>query len=245
MNYLTATFVLLILFFSACSDGKRDIHDYYFPVKALRNGQVYAYQSEEGDTTERRYWYYRSFERDSGLFMAGVQYSRNFEIVQRLWEKIVDNGSLARTIFLYETDPATGLQRPIPTQVESPNLFPFRVTDSIGIFLFQVKYHPVEDTAATIYVIRNRRYLGAGPDFELDGKKYSTVRFDLHEAVGNDKLGASEVEGVGEEWYAEGLGLVYYSKSFANGRFRNAFRLIEQFSKKELDRRAGPALREQ
>lgn len=231
---LSPLFILL----SACNDAKRDIRDYYFPVEALQNGQVYAYASEEGDTSERRYWYYRTFDRDSGLFMAGTQYDRDFEIVQMLREKIVENGSQARNSFLYEADTATGVGKPIPTVIESPDLFPFKVTDSLGIFLFSLKYHPLFDTSATIYIIRNRRYLGDGPDFEFAGKKYPTVRFGLREAVGNEKQGASEVEGFGEEWYAKGLGLVYYQKSFAEGKIRYVFRLKETFSMTELERRA-------
>lgn len=228
-----------ISFLNACSDGKRDIRDYYFPVEYLKDGLVYAYSAEEGDTSERRYWYYRAFERDSGLFMASTQYDWNFEIVQMLREKILNSGSRARNSFLYEMDTATGIARPIPTLIESPDIFPFRVTDSLGVFLFSLKYHPPFDTTATLYVIRNRRYLGEGPDFEFAGKTYPTIRFGLREAVGNEKEGASEIAGTGEEWYAKGLGLVYYEKSFAEGKIRYVFRLKETFPMTELERRAG------
>ncbi len=228
----------LLVLLHACSDGKRNIRDYYFPGEALQEGLVYVYSSEEGDTSEQRYWYYRSFKRDSGLFMAGTQYDRHFEIVQMLREKLVGNGSLARNSSLYETDTATGVAKPIPAIIESPDLFPFEVTDSLGVFLFSLKYHPLFDTAATIYIIRNRRYLGDGPDFEFAGKKYPTIRFGLREAIGNEKQGASEVEGEGEEWYAKGLGLVYYQKSFAEGKIRYVFRLKETFPMTELERRA-------
>lgn len=222
----------------ACSDGKRDIRDYYFPVESLQDGLVYAYSAEEGDTSERRYWYYRAFKRDSGIFMASTQYDRNFEIVQMLREKVLNSGSRARNSFLYETDTATGIARPIPTVIESPELFPFRVTDSLGVFLFSLKYHPIFDTTATIYIIRNRRYLGDGPDFEFGGNTYPTIRFGLQEAVGNEKEGASEVAGTGQEWYAKGLGLVYSEKSFAGGKIRYVFRLKEVFPMTELERRA-------
>lgn len=236
-----ATFFLTIFIFfvNACSDGKRDIRDYYFPVEDLKEGLVYAYAAQTGDTSERRYWYLRAFEQDSGLFMASTQYDRNFEIVQMLREKILNSGSRARNSFLYETDTTTGVARPIPVVIGSPDLFPFRVTDSLGVFLFNLKYHPLFDTAATIYVIRNRRYLGDGPGFEFAGKKYPTIRFGLREAVGNEKEGASEVAGTGEEWYAKGLGLVYYEKSFAEGKIRYVFRLKETFPMTELERRAG------
>lgn len=239
LNALPAAAGLLLLMFSACNDGKRDIGDYYFPIDDLNQGLVYAYSAEEGDTTDRLYWYYRYFPRDSGMFLAATQYDRNFEITQIVREKIVKNGSLARNCYLYVPDTATGKSIPIPTEIESNNLFPFRVTDSLGVFLFRLSYHPLEDTSATIYLIRNRRFLGDGPAFSFEGKDYPAVRFSLREVVGHDQAGAAEVEGHGEEWYAKGLGLVYFRKSFGeNNQLRYAYRLTERFTMQELERRA-------
>jgi hypothetical protein len=223
---------------SCSSDGRRDIRDYYFPVQKLTSGLVYAYASEANDTTDRRYWYYRTFVRDSGIFLAGTQYDRTFQINQIVREKIVESGSVARDAFLYEPDSITGKSIPIPAAIESPDLFPFQVRDSLGVFLYKLQYHPLSDTTATIYLIRNRRYLGDGPEFELNGKKYPTIRFGLQEAIGHSKDGAAEIEGRGEEWYAKGLGLVYYEKSFGKeGQVRFAFRLVETFPMRELERR--------
>ncbi|MBK9339025.1 MAG: hypothetical protein IPM98_21795 [Lewinellaceae bacterium] len=224
---------------ASCSDDKRRISDYYFPVQSLTSGLVYEYASEEGDTTDRRYWYYRSFVRDSGIFLAGTQYDRYLEINQIVREKIVETGSVARNAFLYETDTTTGKSIPIPAAIESPDLFPFQVQDSLGVFLFKLQYHPLSDSTATIYLIRNRRYLGDGPDFELAGKKYPTVRFGLQEAIGHSKDGSAEIEGSGEEWYAKGIGLVYYRKAFGkeDRQIRFAFRLRERFPMTELERR--------
>ncbi len=224
---------------ASCSgDGRRDIRDYYFPVQKLTSGLVYAYASEANDTTDRRYWYYRTFVRDSGIFLAGTQYDRTFQINQIVREKIVESGSVARNAFLYEPDSISGKSIPIPATIESPDLFPFQVRDSLGVFLYKLQYHPLSDTTATIYLIRNRRYLGDGPEFELNGKKYPTIRFGLQEAIGHSKDGAAEIEGRGEEWYAKGLGLVYYEKSFGKeGQVRFAFRLVETFPMRELERR--------
>lgn len=223
----------------ACGNGKRDIRAYYFPIENLKNGLVYAYASGEGDTTDRRYWYFNTMERDSGTFLIGTQYDRYFAINQITREKIVASGSLARNTFLYEQDTASGKSIPVRAAIESANIFPFQVSDSLGVILFQLSYHPPADTAATIYIIRNRRFLGDGPDFEFGGKRYPTVRFGLQEAVGHNKEGSAEVEGRGEEWYAKGLGLVYYRKSFGEeGNIRYAFRLKETFTMSELERRA-------
>ena len=231
--------LLLLGLLLACSDGRRSIEKYYFPSGELAAGRVYAYAGVEGDTSDRRYWYYRAIPRDSGLFLVGTQYDRYFQVVQMLREKIVASGSLARESFLYETDTATGVARQIPAVIESPDLFPFKVTDSLGVFLFRMHYQPPGDSLATIYVIRNRRFMGDGPDFEFNGKRFPTIRFGVREAIGHDREGASEVEGEGEEWYARDLGLVFYRRSFSAGKIRYAYRLQETFAMPELERRAG------
>lgn len=230
-------FFAIVLF--SCDSGKRDIRAYYFPVDSLTTGQVYAYVSEDGMAEDQRYWYYQTFKRDSGTFLVGTQYDRFFAVNQIVREKIVENGSLARECFLYEQDSSTGKSIAIRTTIESANLFPFQVTDSLGVFLYRIKYTPPSDPDATIYLIRNRRYLGDGPDFAFEGKAYPTVRFGIREAIGHSAEGTAEIEGAGEEWYAKGLGLVYYRKSYGTEHNINyAFMLRERFPMEELVRRA-------
>ncbi|MEQ1745809.1 MAG: hypothetical protein ABMA02_10305 [Saprospiraceae bacterium] len=225
--------------FLACAEEKRDIKAYYFPVKKLLSGMAYAYASEEGDTTELRYWNYRAFVRDSGVFLVGTQYDRYFSINQIVREKLVESGSVAREVFLFEADTVQGKMVPVPTTIESPDLFPFEVRDSLGVFLYKLQYHPASDSTATVYLIRNRRFLGDGPVFEFNGEKHPTVRFGVREAVGHSKDGTAELEGNGEEWYAQGLGLVYFRKSFGtDNQIRFAFRLVDMFPTEELEHRA-------
>lgn len=236
------TTALLALLNACTTDNYTDIRDYYFPTQELLGGQVYAYASETGDTTERRYWYYRTFPRDSGLFLAGTQYDHFFQINQIVREKIEPTGAIARQVLLYEPDSAGRKRISTEAVIEADDLFPFRVRDSLGVFLYRLKYRPPSDTSAEIYLIRNRRYLGPGPDFELEGKKYPTIRFALREAVGHQAEGAAEIEGSGEEWYAKGVGLVYFRKTFGHqGQIQLAFRLRERFPMSELERRAAEA----
>ncbi len=224
---------------SFCTDQSRSIRTYYFPVEDLVAGKVYAYKAEVGDTTERRYWYYRTFVRDSGLFLTGVQYDRFFQINQIVREKIEPSGAIARQVLLYEIDTAVQKLAPVETVIESDDLFPFTVRDSLGVFLYRLMYRPPGDSSAEIYLIRNRRYLGEGPAFTFQGKTYPTIRFGLREAVGHRSEGEAEVEGSGEEWYAEGLGLVYFCKTFGQQNpIQIAFRLHEILSMKELEQRA-------
>jgi hypothetical protein len=61
----------------------------------------------------------------------------------------------------------------------------------------------------------------------------------VREAIGNDKEGASEVAGRGEEWYAKGLGLVYSKRIYGSGGLSLETRLRDTFSLEELKKRAG------
>ncbi len=238
MRLLFCYALLLALTSLACrSDGKRNVRAYYFPAEELYKGQVYQYALTQNGSTADEYWYYRSTLRDSGLFLTATNYDRYFQIDQITTEKLFDSGAASRDYFVYEPDTATGTARQVRAVIESPNVFPFRVTDSLGVFLFRLHYVPAGDTAAKIYVIRNRRFLGDGPDFELQGQKYACIRFGIKEVVGNEKEGSSEVEGQGEEWYAKGIGLVYSRRTF--GDYHLESRLKDRFPMQELERRAG------
>lgn len=232
--------MLALLALAQCKHSdRRDISDYYFPVKTLGEGLVYAYSMEmNGEAAPPEYWYYRTFVRDSGTFFTATYYDRHFEIGQIVHEKITASGSLAREYVLYQPDTLTGKSKQIKTRLEANNIFPYEVGDSTGVFLFSMSYQPLGDTATTISIIRNRRFLGEGPAFVLDGKKYPTVRFGLREAISNTQEGTAEVEGSGEEHYAKGLGLVYSSKTFGNGKLRFTRRLNATFPMVELERRA-------
>lgn len=236
----------LVLFFGlvvlACgSGGKRNISQYYYPVKDLRGGKVYEYMVAQNDSVVPEYWYYRTFVRDSGLFLVGTYYDHRFQIGQMVREKITKSGALAKECHLYEANPSDeegSGQIHTQTLIEAANKFPFEVTDSLGVFLFKLQFHPPEDPEALIYVVRNRRFLGDGPDFEWDGKQYPCIRFRLQEAIGNEKEGVAEVEGWGEEWYAKGLGLVYYRKTYGSGHFTIEARLTDIFSMEVLEEKA-------
>jgi len=233
--YFGSFFFLVLM---ACGNGgKRDIRAYYFPAEELYKGQVYQYTLTQNGQPADEFWYYRSTLRDSGLFLTATNYDRNYQINQITTEKLFESGAVSRNYFVYEPDTLSSTVRQISAVVEAPNVFPFQVTDSLGIFLFRLHYAPASDSSASIYLIRNRRFLGDAPDFELKGQHYPCIRFGVREVVGNEKEGASEVEGSGEEWYARGIGLVYSRKVF--GDYRLESRLTDRFPMRELERRAG------
>ena len=59
----------------------------------------------------------------------------------------------------------------------------------------------------------------------------------LHISETYEKEGSAEIQGEGEEWYAKGLGLVYYRKAYDKGRLVLEYRLKDVFPMAELERR--------
>lgn len=224
----------------ACHLDRRNIKDYYYPVLDLQKGSVYVYELNVNGEKTTDYWYLMGFARDSGLYLASTNYDNQFQINQIAREKMTENGAVARSYYVYEQDSAT--QKAIQTEavLKSPDIFPFSVKDSLGVFLFSLQYSPISEVQSKIYLIRNRRYLGDGPDFEFNGKKYATICMGIREAIGNEGEGSTEIEGVGEEWYAKGIGLVYFKKVYGDkGALRREYRLKEIISMDELIKRAG------
>ena len=240
MRVFFAFFLITCALYAACTGGgKRDIEAYYFPVKELRKGQVYEYAVSNKDSIALEYWYYRGFVRDSGLFLAGTFYDNHYQIGQIIREKITKTGALAKECHLYEPAPDSEEgQTQIRTVIESPNLFPFSVRDSSGKFEFKLHFTPPDDPETVIYLNRERRFVGDAPDFEFNGENYPCIRFALHESISSQKNGRPDLESFGEERYAKGLGLVYYSKSYGQNSFKVEARLTDIITMGELEQRA-------
>jgi hypothetical protein len=229
-----------------CNKGKRNIKDYYFPTDDLMIGKVYEYRSLDGDSSQVEYWYYRAFDRDSGLFLSATSYNRLFQIEQIVREKIVDNGSLARDLFLYETNLESGVSTRIQANIEVPNVFPFEVKDTSGVFLYKLHYKLPQDSSNRIFLIRNRIFAGDAADFEFKGKNYPSIRFKLKEVFGSEGEGTAEGTAKGDEIYAKGIGLVQFRKFYGEGENQSirSFRLSDIFSMSEMEKRAKPVMTE-
>lgn len=225
---------------AGCGEEERKLRNYYFPAEQLRGGMVYEYLSEQGDSVVTEYWYYRSFLRDSGLFLAGTYYDERFHIGQIVREKITETGAQAREYFLYDTDPLTEKQQQIRTRIQAGQVFPFAVKDSSVVSQFSLTYEPPDEPGTTVRILRQRRFLGTAPDFSFRGEKVRCIRFALHETIGSDAEDNAPLEGQGEEHYALGLGRVYYRKSYgSDASVQFEYRLHDVFPMSELERRAG------
>jgi hypothetical protein len=239
--YIIFSLLCVSAAFWGCDGNAKDVRSYYFPVEALKKGKVYAYQVRQGDSEALEYWYYRGFMRDTGTFLVATYYDQNFQIGQIRREKISEKGAFARTYMFYEPDSTgqdEGGQIQSSALIESPQVFSFKTGRRDESPAFRIFYHPPGDTETRVYVSRTRRFMGDAPAFEFKGKKLDCIRFALDETISYDERGTNDVTVSGEEWYAKGLGLVWYRKTFGSGAFSVEGRLSELISMAELERRA-------
>ncbi len=220
----------------ACNrDGKKGLRDFYFPLKQLKEGMVYAYESARNDSLrDTTYWYYRSIRNDTGIFLTGTYYGSLPSPQQFVREEMVRNGMLTSEVFLYTTD-SLGKQQPVPVEIISGSAFPFEVSDSgSGIFLYKIRFAFPANPLDTITLIKNRRYL-SDTTFTFENETNKAVAFELRELVesGNRQQGYVEPRYGGKEIYAKGIGLVYSEKRISES-YVLANRLIFRCSMDEL-----------
>jgi hypothetical protein len=235
--------LFMVAIWLGCSGDKRDIRAYYFPVENLRKGQVYEYTVAQNGIEASEYWYYRTFVRDSGLFLAATYYDQNFQIGQIMREKIEPAAAVARSYFFYEIDSTrledeNGGQVQSEANIQSAQVFPFEVSDSAQAYAFALQYRPATDPRFAVTVRRERFFLGDGPAFTFRGRSFKCVRFGLREFIGSQNTKSIDIEAQGEEWYAKGLGLVWYRKTYGAGAFSLEGRLTDIFPMAELEKRA-------
>jgi hypothetical protein len=229
--YVVTIFVLACIL-SACQSDTRHIRDYYFPLKQLTEGLVYEYQSVNNDSLAPEYWYFRSFVLDSGIYLTGTSYSPDFTPQQLVREEMVSNGMILQDLYLYDSD-STDFQQQVAAQIIAGNVFPFEVRDSGGIFLYKVSWQLPSEPGATTTLIKNRRYAG-DTTFVFQDKRYDCVVFEVRELLEYDLNGRFEQEFSSVEWYAKGLGLVYYRKDIAADLVLE-YRLIDRYPMTRLE----------
>ncbi len=230
----------LLGFFQSCRNeaGVRDIRGYYFPMKELQNGLVYEYRAEGMSELGSSYWYFKFYPGQKGNFLHSTFYEENLIPVQQLSEEVVANGMLLRQLYLYSRDSLPGgRQIRSAAEIISPSVFPFRVRDQGGIFLYHVRWQDPGDSSAWYTVIKNR-YFAGDTTFVFEGKTYPAVKFELKEHIELDQIGVFESTYPGMEIYARGLGLVYYQKEIQENMLL-AYRLESRFPMETLEKRFG------
>lgn len=228
-----------LLFFTGCDD-RRDIRDYYFPVRELINtdGLVYAYENTgtlPGPDTE--YWYFLGVDQDTALYLSVTRYSPEFAPEQQSREQITNDGVLLRELTMLPADSA-GVAQPIPTDIIYDKVFPFYLTEGDPVpYGYRMKFAPLEAPDATNYVTFNRRYR-ADTVINLMGQDYDAIIFDLEGEVSMRDPEAGDISPSfgGYEIFARGLGRVEFKRELAEGASFGG-RLVERIPMPEFAER--------
>ncbi len=206
---------MLCLFFSSCKDNDTiNIRSFYYPVNQLSEGLIYEYHPVNNDSFPKEYWFFKSIQTDTALYLTGTYYDEFFAVRQFFRSEIVSNGVLLTDLFISEVDSAGQLTQH-PAEVVYGNVFPFEVRDSGGIFLMQLKWNFSDDPPVSTTLTRNRRYIGKR-SYPVEGQPNDIVAFHLREEVDDKNQGSWVKEYEGLEYYALNIGLVYYKKEIDN-----------------------------
>ncbi len=241
MSNLFLVFSLVfVALLGACRPGdeRRDIRDYYFPLRGLTDGLVYEYRPVGNDSLPPAYRYYRSILQDTAMFLTANYYTGRFEPQQLVREELVDGGMVVRELFLYAQDSA-GLQQQVRADVQNGSVFPFYLRPGKpGVYLYKVRFRlPSQPPGASTTLILNRQF-AADTTFTFEGKNHDALLFHLRGVaeIRDTVAGGVEPEFGGAEIYAEGLGLVEYWRDL--GTTRVHYRLAERYPMARLEEKA-------
>jgi len=234
---ISAIFFLAIgsVAFWGCQNGNhaKNIREYYFPLRQLQDGLVYEYEAVNNDSLAPNYWYYRSFVQEDGIFFTGTYYdAADLTPLQFVREEMVSNGMRLVDLYLYEPD-TTGKAERTDAEIIADSVFPFEVRDSGGVFVYHVKWTSPGEPATSTALIKNRRYVG-DTTFTFQGKRYDCAVFEVRELLEQEQEGFFEQEFSTVEWYAEGLGLVYYRKEITTDLILE-YRLADRYPMAQLE----------
>ena len=208
-NCLIISLFVSSLCFQCKTDGPISIQEYYYPVEQLDSGLVYEYELRRGDQLSiPDYWYYRNAYADEKIFLIGQNYGPNLQVSQFVREEISTSGSLLRESYLMTDPDSLGKQSRLMMEINHKNVFPFRVQDSLGVYLYDINF---QEDSVHYQVIRNRRFLGKEKRVVM-GEEMDCVVFDLKELTIVSSNGTQEFEWRGKEYYAKGIGLVHAFK---------------------------------
>ncbi len=239
INKLYNLLVLSILCFFSCKNEK-DISEYYFPVKALREGKVYEYRFVGRPEVMPEYWYHQTLTPDpkasdkKGDFFTSTLYDINLDISQIVSEEVVSNGMLLDELHLYMRD-STGKTEKVTPTVIYRNVYPFEYQDTTLKYFYKIYYKNPFNPLETNYLTRSRTYKGK-TTYTYKGKNYECVEFALEDKLDNEQEGHLETVMYGKELYAKGIGLIYYRKGL-NKQFALEYELADIYDMATLEKK--------
>ena len=203
----------LIIFMVSCrvpEETDTDLSVYYLPVDALgAEGQEYIYRNLTDTTLAGEIWRH---QKTSEGRITSINYDHNQQVVQKQYERVVQNGVVIDSLLLFFYD-SLGRTISLPVRVHSPHRFPFNPKDSSQVWLTHLEWWQPGDSLH-IVLQRRRRFMGK-TTWDYDGKSIPAVRFRTEDTFETERDGWSNSMWTGEEVYAKGIGLVYYRRDIS------------------------------
>ena len=231
------TLFLFIPFFFSCQpdNGQRNITDYYFPLKELKDGKVYEYQSIGNEHDPPMYWYYKSMKHEGNEYLLGTGYDAEFLPDQFIREEKVSNGMMLVDFSTYEKADSVSEKVQVQAEIMAGNVFPFFVKQPANVLLTSLSWAPPGEGGTKINLVRNRQY-DSDTTILFKNKKMPAVKFNTIELVEHDNEGRLPLEFRGMEIYAKGIGLVVLRKDITEG-YQLAYELKDIYSMEEFEKK--------
>ncbi len=235
-NVLPFLIFMTIMVLGSCSKNEKNLKSFYFPFEKLEKGLVYEFKSLNGMPIE--YWMYFSKKKQGTYQFRSVNITPSGKKIQEVIEKEVSNGMKMVEYNLFQYD-STGRQITTALDILSPASFSFSEPDTSNIYVFKAKIQDPFDTSLTTTIIKNKKF-DRFDTFKFKGKNYPAVIINLKELIEQEKKDDGYLTPPsydGEEWFAEGIGLVYYKKNI-NDDFKIEYRLnnimtLDEFNNKK------------
>lgn len=232
--------VLLLTCLFSCSD-QRDIRDYYFPVRDLEQGLVYAYSPVNSLDTNTIYWYAIGLDQDTALYLNLTTYDQLLNPSTLISEAITNEGVETHQVLIYDTD-STGHSIVANADINFNQGFPFMIArsdkDEQATQVYQIDYSP-KNTPNTRYRITYNRRFERDTLAILEGLEYPAILFSMtgETSVRDAVEGDISPTFQGYEIYAKGVGLVESYRHF-DGGFVLHQKLKERFPMERLQQLA-------
>lgn len=230
-------FIAIAVLFVACGNGKKDLHDFYFPLKKLKDTPlVYEYKVSTPDTSFALYWYFQTLVQHDSVFFVGTAYDADLQQRQLFREEQVSNGMVLRDLYFFSAPTEGGGISSIRAKIEGGAAFPFEVKDSNSVFVNVIKYENPADSSVTT-LTRNRRYLSE-TTFEFQGKKYDAILLETKEEEYNNRrdIGGIKSNTRQEEVYVKGIGWGS-TRRFMGALGAVEMRLVNIYTMAELEKK--------
>lgn len=230
-------FFLFLPLLTSC-DGRRDIRNYYYPVRELTDGLVYAYENIGTlPGPEQEYYYYLGVDLDTALHLSVTRYGEDFSPAQQSREEIRNDGVYLRTLSLLPTD-SMGVAQEVKTEIIYDQSFPFYLDDGTDTaYGYRIKFNMPDAPDVVNYVSLDRRF-SRDTSINVLGKNYDALLFTLEGEVSlrDAEEGDISPQFAGYEIYAKGLGLVEYKRELGSGASLGG-RLVERVPMAEFAER--------